>query len=79
MRTQPFTATGHGAPSQTSDFFITCIKCFGKKDKMKEIKTYYKKVLWVCAYLSSLKTTPLLYGAPSYKSGVQKVNLRGAY
>ena len=36
-------------------FFNTCIKCFGKKDEINEIKNYYKKVLWVCAYLSSLK------------------------
>ena len=26
-----------------------------------------------------VKKKPLLYGAPSYKSGVQKVNSRGAY
>ena len=36
-------------------FFNTFIKCFGKKDEINEIKNYYKKVLWVCAYLSSFK------------------------
>ena len=42
------------------------------------LRLAHKKVLWVCAYLSSLKK-PLLVGAPSYKCGVQKVNSRVDY
>ena len=45
------------------DFFSTCIKCFGKKDEMNEVKNYYKKVLWVCAYLSSLKISTFVWGS----------------
>ena len=60
------------------DFFNTCIKCFGKKDEMNEIKNYYKRGYGFAHIYLRLKN-PLLYGAPSYKSGVQKVNSRGAY
>ena len=55
-------------------FFNTCMKCFGKKDEINEIKNCCEKVLWVCACLSSFKKNPLLVGAPSYK-----VNSRVAY
>ena len=50
-------------------FFNTCIKCFGKKDEINEIKNYYKKVLWVCAYLSSLKKIHFCMGLPHTKVG----------
>ena len=65
-------------PHTKVDFFNTCIKCFGKKDEMNEIKNYYKKVLWVCAYLSSFKKIHFCMGLPHdhHKSGVTWVQLQ---
>ena len=56
-------------PHAKVDFFSTCIKCFGKKDEINEIKNYYKKVLWVCAYLSSLKISTFVWGSLIQKWG----------
>ena len=50
-------------------FFNTCIKCFGKKDEMNEIKNYYKKVLWFCAYLSSFVKSTFVWGSLIQKWG----------
>ena len=60
------------SPIQKWIFLTRCIKCFGKKDEMNEIKNYYKKVLWFCAYLSSFEKSTFVWGS-SYKSGVEKV------
>ena len=49
-------------PHTKVDVFNTCIKCFGKKDEMNEIKTYYEKVLWLCAYLSSFVKSTIVWG-----------------
>ena len=56
-------------PHTKVDFFNTCIKCFGKKDEMNEIKNYYKKVLWLCAYLASLKKATFVWGSLIQKWG----------
>ena len=60
-------------PHTKVDFFNTCIKCFGKKDEMNEIKNYYKNVLWVCAYLSSFKKIHFCMGLPHTKVGFKRL------
>ena len=50
----------------------------GKKDEINEIKTYYEKVPCGFAHIYLRLLNPLLVGAPSYKSGAQTVNSRGA-
>ena len=38
-----------------------------------KLKTTIKKVLWVCAYLSSLKKTHFCMGLPHTKVGFEKL------
>ena len=66
------------SPRTVTLYIDTCIKCFGKKDEINEIKNYYKKGAVGLRISIFLKKNTFSRGS-LIQMWVRKVNSRGAY